>query len=345
YYDSEGSSIIEVNYKKVKDKNVISSIELVFNNRKLFFKNEIELIDFWLRTLVESTDQNILFYVDRNLFFNPILKNMNYKNLKKISIIHSLHVSRLGDVNKSPLLKGYSIPLENYNEYDAIVVSTQKQKEDIVNRFPKNEKISVIQPTYTKSYDFENKINYDNEKFMIVSLGRYFSEKRLDHMIKAIDLIRQEYSNIQLDLYGFPDSRDGFKTFNALKKLVNDSKLDEIVYFKGYEENIKNVLGKYHISLLTSRLEGFGIALLDAMSEGVVNIAYDIKYGPSEIIVDGENGFLVENENIEMLAEKIKYLIKNREILSDFSRSSKNYCAKFSVENMSNKWKTLIDNI
>ncbi|EFF84372.1 hypothetical protein HMP0015_0147, partial [Acinetobacter haemolyticus ATCC 19194] len=96
---------------------------------------------------------------------------------------------------------------------------------------------------------------------------------------------------------------------------------------------------------LTSRLEGFGIALLDAMSEGVVNIAYDIKYGPSELIIDGEDGFLIENGNIDMLAEKIIFLIKNREIWNDFSEKSKNKSINFSIENMSYKWKDLIDNI
>ncbi|MEO3355909.1 glycosyltransferase [Acinetobacter haemolyticus] len=343
YYDSEGASIIEINYKKVQEVNMISSVQLVYNNRRMFFQSEAELIDFWLRIIVESTQQDIFFYVDRNLFFNPILNNMNYKNLKKISIIHSLHISRIGDICKTPLLRGYSIPLENYNKYDAIVVSTHAQKNDIVSRFPENRKISVIQPTFTKSYG--NKIKNKSDKFKIVSLGRYFSEKRLDHMIKAIDLVRKEHSNIQLDLYGFPDTRDGCKTFNALKELVKESKLEEVVYFRGYRDDVKDILNGYHVSLLTSRLEGFGIALLDAMSEGVVNIAYDIKYGPSELIIDGEDGFLIENGNIDMLAEKIIFLIKNREIWNDFSEKSKNKSINFSIENMSYKWKDLIDNI
>ncbi|WP_242491632.1 glycosyltransferase [Holzapfeliella floricola] len=58
------------------------------------------------------------------------------------------------------------------------------------------------------------------------------------------------------------------------------------------------------MQLLTSSVEGFAMSVLEGLSNGVPQISYDIKYGPKDIITDGEDGYLVKPDDIDELAEK-----------------------------------------
>ncbi|MDU1480554.1 MAG: glycosyltransferase, partial [Staphylococcus epidermidis] len=64
-------------------------------------------------------------------------------------------------------------------------------------------------------------------------------------------------------------------------------------------------------SLLTSEYEGFGLTVMESIEVGCPVIAYDVRYGPGEIIEHGENGYLVEPDNIEAFAAYMDKIIKN----------------------------------
>lgn len=345
-YTVDGKKAIELYYKKENEKNIISHIILYYKDKTLSFKNENDLIEFWLNEIIKIQKSQTYFYIDRNLFFNPIIKNINSNQLKKISIIHSLHVSSLNDINTANILKGYKPPIEEHQSYDGVVVSTTSQKIDINKRFPENDNIFVIQPTYCSNEKTVTKVEKNEaDVFKIISLGRYFSEKRLDHMLKAINIIKVKNPNIVLDLYGFPDSRNGQKTFKELKAFVKEQQLESNIDFKGYRNDIKTKLPEYDLALVTSSLEGFCIAILDTMNHAIPNIAYDIKYGPSELIDSDKNGYLVENSNIEMLAEYINNLIQDKEKLLNFSNAAFEKSLNYTIDQMGNKWLKLIEAI
>src|SRR5690606_23651864 len=77
---------------------------------------------------------------------------------------------------------------------------------------------------------------------------------------------------------------------------------------------VRNIVEKYLASsfyVMSSRFEGFGMVLIEAMEYGLPCVSFNCDYGPSDIISDGIDGFLVEKENTDALAEKILYLIEN----------------------------------
>ena len=63
------------------------------------------------------------------------------------------------------------------------------------------------------------------------------------------------------------------------------------------------------IFAMTSRFEGFGLVLLEAMSFGLAPAAFDCDFGPREIITEGVDGFLVPVGDIDRMAERIEYLM------------------------------------
>ena len=94
--------------------------------------------------------------------------------------------------------------------------------------------------------------------------------------------------------------------------------------------------------VMTSRYEGFGLVLLESLSRSCPVIAFDCKCGPSDIVRDGENGFLVPAENFALLKEKITLLMDSPDLRKKLADNAKASIRKFSVESFADRWNKLL---
>ena len=114
------------------------------------------------------------------------------------------------------------------------------------------------------------------------------------------------------------------------------------------EEQTPDIIRNYcrsSIFVLSSRYEGFGMVITEAMSCGVPPVSFTCPCGPRDIIDDGKNGLLVENGNIEMLAEKICYLIENDEIRRKMGQQARFDVERFKIEQIAEQWKQLFESL
>lgn len=179
-------------------------------------------------------------------------------------------------------------------------------------------------------YSLENKakfrrfLNIPGSATIIVSTARLDKIKRLGRLIKAFSILSRERDDIWLIFAG-----DG-PQYNALVNMVNylDKDTKERVKFLGYVEDVVPILQTSDIYVLPSDSEGFALACLEALSCGLISIATN-SGGPSEVIKDGFNGFLVEN-NLEGVLKGLKRALflsnEEKERLSNNAR-------KFIIEN------------
>ena len=96
---------------------------------------------------------------------------------------------------------------------------------------------------------------------------------------------------------------------------------------------------------MTSYYEGLPMVLLEAKANSLPLVSFDIDTGPSEIIRNNIDGYLIENNNIEQMIEKIDFMIKNKDIRINFSKKSRENLEKFEKEKIMNQWGKLIENI
>ena len=102
---------------------------------------------------------------------------------------------------------------------------------------------------------------------------------------------------------------------------------------------------KSSILTLTSAYEGFGLVIVEAMTCGLPVVSFDCPCGPSDLINNGINGFLVKSGNIEDLADKLIYLIKHSEERKRMGNEAYRYSDKYSEENIMEQWLSLFEKL
>lgn len=218
----------------------------------------------------------------------------------------------------------------NIKKYDEFLVLTDEDK-----KAWGNEKIKVI--SNPLSFVSEKVSNCKNKK--IISVGRLSNEKGFDILIEVWKKVREKHKDWILEIYG-----EGYLR-KELQDKIDSLNLRNTLILKGNEKDIKAKYLENSVYVMSSRFEGFGMTLIEAMSCGLPLVSFDCPYGPRKIIKNGENGFLVKFGNINEMAEKINYLIENEDKRIEMGKKSKELSYDYSEEKIMNQWKELFENL
>ena len=140
---------------------------------------------------------------------------------------------------------------------------------------------------------FENK-----DPPVIVGLGELTQRKGFDTLIRSFSILRGERA-ARLLIIGRGNGR------HKLEKLVREMDLVDDVQFSGYMANPFPILRKADLFVQASHYEGFGMALLEALTLGIPSVATDCPSGPREILQDGRFGELVPVNDVPTMAKAI----------------------------------------
>jgi len=129
----------------------------------------------------------------------------------------------------------------------------------------------------------------------------------------------------------------------SLQRSASKSKYCDRIVFNGWARDPRSVFEKAGIFVMPSRYEGFGIALVEAMSSGTPCISFDCPFGPNEIIEHGCSGILVKNGDVDKLAEAILGLIGNPKRREELGIAAIRRSAEFNKSSHNFAWDRLID--
>ena len=213
---------------------------------------------------------------------------------------------------------------------DAIVTLTEGDK----MLWKRAKRVEVI-PNFSTMYISQIS---DCTSKRVIAVGRLAWEKGFERLIEAWSIVCHKHSDWHLDIYG-----EG-RMFDTLKELVQIHKARNLTFHPN-SPNISQEYATSSICAVTSYFEGFSLVILEAMRHGVPCVAFDCPFGPSSIINDASCGFLVENGDIRLFAERLCRLIENVELRKQFSKAAIEKASTYDVNTIMNKWKVLLEEL
>ena len=169
-------------------------------------------------------------------------------------------------------------------------------------------------------------------------LGRMKKYKSVDHLIRALPIIRREHPEVRVVLVGDGDSRPG------LEQLARELGVSGAVHFTGFvapEEKVR-LLNQMDVVVNTSAKEGWGLTVIEANACGVPVVASDVP-GLRDSVVDGTTGLLYEYGNIEQLSEKVCLVLRDAILRKRLADEALRWAATFTWERSADRMIELME--
>ena len=253
--------------------------------------------------------------------------------------------------------------------YECITVITQADKDYIGNRL-KNIVVMpnpLLLPQVTKMPSKQRIVlaagrlddwHYKGFDVLIKSFAKLLNGSKVAEprsMFKSNDIafkIREEGWKLQIAGTGSE------KSLNYLKQLCKENGVEDSVEFLGFRKDVDKLYQEASIFVLSSRYEGFGLVLIEAMSQGCACVACDYKgrqreiLNPTPTLPEGEGAFeacetgiLCEPDDVEALAEAMKKMIEDDEYRESVRINAIERSKYYSIENTMNRWELLLNQI
>lgn len=248
------------------------------------FRTARSLYHFWL-DLVTGREASYLI-VDSKYSANFVI-NYRRDNVVTCYVAHGSHLRATHDSPYSALTASRGKVFRSLEDFDAIVLLTDRQRRDVRVRLGDMGNLHVIPNSHR--YDQSPPDNVARDDRRGVMLASLTKRKQVDHAIMACadDSRAGPLRDIEIHVYGDGSER------KDLEKLIKATGVGDSFFLEGFTDTPMSELQTSSFLLLTSSAEGFPLVLLEAMATGCIPIAYDMRYGPSQIIEHGVNGYLV----------------------------------------------------
>ena len=174
---------------------------------------------------------------------------------------------------------------------------------------------------------------------MVIAAGRLTWQKGFDLLIDAFVPVAAKHPDWTLRIYG-----DGVRRAKLKRRIIRQGVYNN-VFLMGATQRLGEMMSRASVFALSSRYEGFGMVIVEAMSKGLPAVSTDCPRGPSEIIDDGRDGILVPNEDVEGLTRGLLELIEDDERRARFGEAAREKSHEFDIGVIGAQWVDLFNEL
>lgn len=169
----------------------------------------------------------------------------------------------------------------------------------------------------------------------VVAVGRFAWQKGFDRLVQIWSQVQPLHPDWQLHIYG-----RGARS--PIQHLINQLNIADSCQLHPYESDISSIYQQSSIFAFSSRYEGFGLVLTEAMHCGLPCVSFDCPCGPKDIITDGEDGFLVHTS--EEFAQKLSCLMDDEDLRQRMGKQARKASFRYTTDQIMKKWEDLFNN-
>lgn len=294
------------------------------------YKGIVVLINRRRKTVqaMKNCDSDII--ISTRDLFNKWLGNYGKKNAYKIAWEHNHHHNDIKYANKV---------VESCKNLDTLVLVSDSlrnyYKKEMKDRnykcrcvFIPNMLDTIPEKTSTL------------EETRIISVGRLSKEKGFIDLVDVYKKYKDKNkdSDWYLDIVGNGSER------NKIADRIYTYGLNNDITMHGYlkKKELNELLSESSIYLMTSYTESFGIVLIEAMSHGIPCIAFTSAEGANDLIIDGYNGYLIENRDYDKMIEKLELLIADKDKRLELGKNARSFSLNYNSDNIKKQWLDLL---
>ena len=218
---------------------------------------------------------------------------------------------------------------------DYIITLTEEDKNNYEKILDRKKRIRAIYNMPTKMQRNEA-VPREN---IIVTAGRLTHQKGTEYLAMVAVSVLKKHRDWKWIVLGDGEER------NILEEAIAENNLQNQLILKGTVDSVESYLERSRLFVLTSRYEGFGMCLVEALKMKVPCISFDIKIGPSEIISDRQNVILISPFDCEKMTCEICNLIENPNVLNKMFENTLIGLERFSEKHIIDNWKSVFNEL
>ena len=268
----------------------------------------------------------LVVFADGENVWQRTLRSMRHPGVRGVSILHNSHLDEPYDA-AAPTKPDWQPYFSDTRNVDVMVCLTARQREHLLQRYP-----GLPLRLVHHAVPARPGTSGSAASRRIVFLGRLAEQKRLDHLVEVFDRVAAAVDDVVLDVYGHGTQEDEFR------RAIDERGLSARVNFAGFTDDALGAFAAGRVSVMTSRYEGLPLTLTESMSVGTPFVAYDINYGPAEVIRDGVDGFLVPPGDVDQFAERVVRLLTDDSLAMRMSAAAREVSTRFSRQRYRTEW-------
>ncbi len=308
-------------YEIPETVKIVSLHSTIKGNGELSVIRRIADMSKQLKSIIKAEKPNVLIGVMPLSYLYLLIANLWYK-LPLIAVDHT-------SFNRKTLPLTSFIRNKLYKYCDVLSILTNRDAKFLGDKYP--QKVVIYNPLTFPILD------YDIErKKTILCVGRldFWKVKGLDRIAEIWGVMAKDYPEWKLLIAG-SGSEKGYQYVQS----VFEEKCPQDSYeFLGQVTDMKNLYAETSIFVLPSRVEGFPMSLMEAMSQGCACVAFSIESAVEEMMTDGVSGAIVKDGNVEEFQNQLRMLISDDSNRKSYSINARKEAEKFSLNIFIDKW-------
>lgn len=306
--------------------------------------SEYELVSWWLLHVLDKSSCYLLIGDENDRYqegFRELKRrSAEFPQIRVIAVSHNAHTMDPLDPLNSKLGDNFLFLTEQSQRIDAVVTLTSWQKEDVQARYgDQAHPITVIPHSLPDLPDSPGNRSDALPPHSLILVGRLTPSKGQEKALRVLQEILHEVPDTTLHFYGAGSDEP------RLKSLASELGIADKAFFHGFVNNMTPVYRSAALMLSCSDFEGFPLVVQEALMLGCPVVAFNCRYGPSAMIEDGKNGYLVEPGDTAALAANALKILKSPALRGKLSRQAIKSMSRFAKPLIAARWARLLTSL